>query len=403
LIVDLVGWGTANFYETAPAPATTNTTAILRLSGGCTETDNNAADFVVGAPAPRNTASPFNVCGGPPPPVLPILSCPATLNTYEGYAAAVNVSASDADSIVTSISLDTIDPIPATGGFTLSDLVPAAAVGETATAKVNASADLPIGSFALGLSAVTDDGQTATCTITANVQVVPNILPIGTVQGSVSDTADGRRHASPYINQTVFVQAVITQKMQSRSSSGTVNYGIFIQNTAETADGDPNSSDGIFVFMNRFQDLIGGYVPVVGDEIILSGRVSEYFNMTQISSATMRLLVRSGVDIDAETPAIEADPPDDDWDAGRYWERIEGMRVQVPAGSIVLDGRDVFASTYDGEVWLARGDSWVAQQADPYARRAFRDAHPLDDDPALFDNNNGYRILSSAAWVSKPR
>ncbi len=46
LIKDLVGWDGANFYETAPAPATTNATASLRLADGCTETDNNSLDFV---------------------------------------------------------------------------------------------------------------------------------------------------------------------------------------------------------------------------------------------------------------------------------------------------------------------------------------------------------------------
>ncbi|HET7009740.1 MAG TPA: hypothetical protein VFI11_03100, partial [Anaerolineales bacterium] len=60
---------------------------------------------------------------------------------------------------------------------------------------------------------------------------------------------------------------------------------------------------------------------------------------------------------------------------------------------IVIDSRDVFASTADGEFWVARGDSEIAQRADPYERRAFRDPHPLDNDPALFDDGNGYRII----------
>ena len=51
-----------NFYETAPAPATTNPTAILRLANGCTETDNNALDFAANTPTPRNSSSPLNSC-----------------------------------------------------------------------------------------------------------------------------------------------------------------------------------------------------------------------------------------------------------------------------------------------------------------------------------------------------
>jgi len=64
-IVDKVGYGTANGYETSAAPALTNTTALLRVDGGCTDTDNNGADFAVGTPAPRNSTSPTHSCGVP--------------------------------------------------------------------------------------------------------------------------------------------------------------------------------------------------------------------------------------------------------------------------------------------------------------------------------------------------
>lgn len=64
-IADLVGYGGANFFETAPAPTLSSTTAALRAADGATDTDDNAADFAVGAPNPR-------ACGAacvPPPPV----------------------------------------------------------------------------------------------------------------------------------------------------------------------------------------------------------------------------------------------------------------------------------------------------------------------------------------------
>lgn len=61
-IVDFVGYGNANGAESSPAPELTNTTADLRSSGGCTDTDNNAADFVTSSPNPRNTSSQFNAC-----------------------------------------------------------------------------------------------------------------------------------------------------------------------------------------------------------------------------------------------------------------------------------------------------------------------------------------------------
>ena len=109
--------------------------------------------------------------------------------------------------------------------------------------------------------------------------------------------------------------------------------------------------------------------------------------------------MRSGVDLDAELPPFVANPPASLADANRYWERLQGMRVQVPANSIVLGGRNVF-SPADAEIWVARPDSTIAQRTDPYARRAFRDAHPLDDnyDPTNWDGN-GYRILMGSLGI----
>jgi hypothetical protein len=68
-IIDLVGYGNANFFEgSGAAPTLSNTTAAIRIDGGCTDTDNNAADFSAAAPNPRNTASTLNVCPVIPPP-----------------------------------------------------------------------------------------------------------------------------------------------------------------------------------------------------------------------------------------------------------------------------------------------------------------------------------------------
>jgi len=69
-LIDLVGYGpTATPAEGSPTPILSNSTAAIRNTNGCTETDNNSADFTVGAPTPRNGASPVNVCGVQPTPV----------------------------------------------------------------------------------------------------------------------------------------------------------------------------------------------------------------------------------------------------------------------------------------------------------------------------------------------
>lgn len=80
LIIDLVGYGNANFFEGAPAPTLSNTTAALRNGNGCVETDNNANDFSAGPPNPRNTSSPANPCSAPPPPPPMTGNCPDVPN-----------------------------------------------------------------------------------------------------------------------------------------------------------------------------------------------------------------------------------------------------------------------------------------------------------------------------------
>jgi len=66
-IVDLAGYGsTANCFKgSAPAPAPSNTNAILRAAAGCTDTRNNVADFALGPPNPRNTKFLPRICADP--------------------------------------------------------------------------------------------------------------------------------------------------------------------------------------------------------------------------------------------------------------------------------------------------------------------------------------------------
>ncbi|MGY1711232.1 ExeM/NucH family extracellular endonuclease [Geodermatophilus sp. SYSU D00758] len=54
-ILDLVGYGSANFAEDRPAPTGSASSALSRLGEGTQDTDDNAADFTTAAPAPRNS------------------------------------------------------------------------------------------------------------------------------------------------------------------------------------------------------------------------------------------------------------------------------------------------------------------------------------------------------------
>jgi hypothetical protein len=66
---DLVGYGSAADYEgSGAAPAGSATNALARAGGGCSDTDDNAADFATAAPAPQNSSAAASACSASPPP-----------------------------------------------------------------------------------------------------------------------------------------------------------------------------------------------------------------------------------------------------------------------------------------------------------------------------------------------
>jgi hypothetical protein len=68
-VEDLLGYGGAADYEgSGAAPAGSATNALARAGGGCTDTDDNAADFATAAPAPQNSSAAASPCSVTPPP-----------------------------------------------------------------------------------------------------------------------------------------------------------------------------------------------------------------------------------------------------------------------------------------------------------------------------------------------
>ncbi len=400
LIKDLIGWDGANFFEGAAAPTTSNTTADFRNNGGCTDTDNNGADFTAAAPSPRNTASAFHFCTGP---TNPSGVGAATPNAVFASGATVLTMVVTPGNFPTSTGLTVNCDLTSIGGTAGQTFYDDGTNGDVTAGDNTFTYATTVAAGLIGgprsLACTISDAQIRTGTAAISLDVIP--FTIGLVNGPVLDTEDGTTHASPFVGKTVTVQGVIYEKTLQAISGTTDTYkGFYIQNTTATADSDPKTSDGLFVFMNKVSTLTspdGPYTPAVGDEILIQGKISEYYNMTELGSPlTVLSIVRSGADSEI-IPAV-ADPPVNLADANRYWERLQGMRVQVPQDSIVLGGRNVF-SPADAEIWVARSDSTVALR-DSYASKAFRDAHILDDnyDPNNWDGN-GYRILMGSLGI----
>ena len=297
------------------------------------------------------------------------VSCGGPLSTVAGTPASRVVTATDPDGTVVDLAVTAVSPTPAAGTISRTAFTPAAAVGGTAEATVTVSGEVPAGTYTVSVTATNDDAsaQTATCTLSVGVQ---GIRPIGEVQGPVTDTTVGDTFLSPLMGQQVVVRAVVTQKTLARSSAGNLQNGLFLQNTPATADSDATTSDGIFVFLGGFTTILradGGpaYTPAVGDELVLRATVTEFFALTQLTSPRLISVAATGLDPDTDVVVTEADPPTVLADANRFWERHEGERIRIPAGSIATSGRDVFPGTADSEVWVIRPDDPLASRERP--------------------------------------
>ena len=247
-VIDLVGFGTANGFEGNLAPAPSNTLAILRANGGCSDTDDNGMDFASGSVAPRNTASPRNACGGPVVHQI-ITSCPASLALAVGNGGNAMLRASDVDGVVNAAILSS----PAVAGISLASFSAAGVAGESASVSLLVAAGVPVGNYPVIVSFSNDQQQTVSCKVDVAVQGLAAIShTIPQIQGSGA--------ASPYANSVQTTEGVVTLK---------VGTGFFIQDAA--GDGDPSTSDGIFVYTGNTVSTVQQ-----GELVRVTGTVFEY-------------------------------------------------------------------------------------------------------------------------------
>jgi len=122
--------------------------------------------------------------------------------------------------------------------------------------------------------------------------------------------------SSPVAGTTVIIEGVVVGDFQGNAFAGTQLGGFFVQEEDSDADGNPATSEGIFVFASL---AVAGPVEV-GDRVEVTGRVVEFGGLTEITSVT--LVVNSGpTTVPAATPV--AMPVT----AQSAWERYEGMLI----------------------------------------------------------------------------
>ncbi|HXM57931.1 MAG TPA: PKD domain-containing protein [Candidatus Dormibacteraeota bacterium] len=187
-IVDLVGYGGADFFEgAAPAPALSNTTAAVRRDGGCQDTDGNGADFAAAAPTPRTTASAVHTCGGPPPPPPPS----ARIHDIQGRAHLSPLngqSVSGVTGIVTARRSNGYylqDPDPdadeatSEGIFVFTSSAPAVAVGDSVMVSGRVNEFRPGGAASTNLTTTEITSPTTTVLSSGNELPPPIVIGAG--------------------------------------------------------------------------------------------------------------------------------------------------------------------------------------------------------------------------------
>ncbi|MCX6502799.1 MAG: ExeM/NucH family extracellular endonuclease [Microbacterium sp.] len=252
-VIDLIGYGAANTFETAAGPdAGGNSTPNSLVRTGFADTDDNAVDITV-----STTVTPQASSGATPTPT----------------------------------------PTPTETGS------PSPTPTDTAAPSPSPTATAPA-----------------------------DVTPIAAIQGS-GDT-------SPLAGQTITARGVVTAAYPSGGFNG---FYLQTPGTGGSEATTPGASDAVFVYGSSAVAKVA-----VGDHVEVTGAVSEYNGMTQISPTAANVAVLDEP-ADAVTPASVGWPTTD---AAR--EALEGMLL-APQGAFTVS--DTYDTNYYASIGLAAGTS----------------------------------------------
>ncbi len=183
------------------------------------------------------------------------------------------------------------------------------------------------------LAGIPGFGGTATVGEAINTPGAPNEIVVPPPTGFCADPAtlisaiQGSGAASPLAGQTHTVEAVVVGDFQdgAAGTNGDLN-GFHLQEEDADADGNPLTSEGIFVFDGSNPAVDVG----IGDRVRVVGSVSEFNGLTEIT-ATGVLVCDSGNA--APTPATLALPVA----AVDDFEPFEGMSVTFPQDLVISE------------------------------------------------------------------
>jgi predicted extracellular nuclease len=334
LIIDLIGYDGANFYEgSGPAPTLSATTAAFRANGGCQDTDVNSADFSAATPSPRNSSSAFHYCTGPTNPTVAGAATPSTV--FAGGSSLLKATVTPGN-FPPSTGLAVTGNLSSIGGLANQSFYDNGTNGDVTPGdnifsfQATVSISTTTGSKSLSLTVTDAQSRSGSGSISLTVQ--PPLIAIHDIQGAT--------HISPKNGQFVSTQGIVTAKRSN---------GFYLQDP--NPDSDPATSEGIFVFTSSAPSVnVGDKVTVVGtvSEFRSGGSTSTNLTTTELTSPVITLLsagnalpapivIGSGGRM-PPTTIIENDAVGDVESSGifdlssdgiDFYESLEGMRVQL--------------------------------------------------------------------------
>jgi uncharacterized protein len=160
--------------------------------------------------------------------------------------------------------------------------------------------------------------------------VVMSALPAGAGAQTVTPVhaIQGGGNSSPLVGQTVTTRGIVT---------GVRSAGFFIQAPENEADGDPATSEGVYVYTSKTPPAAA----MPGNLVLVTGKISEYVpsadpgspSLTELSGTIIVSQLSSGNPLPAPVvlTAQDTDPGGSMSDLGRY----QGMRVRIDSATVV--------------------------------------------------------------------
>ncbi len=136
----------------------------------------------------------------------------------------------------------------------------------------------------------------------ANEVFEPEIVRISEVQGATG--------MSPLVGSTVTIEAIVVGDFQNDDGDPLRDLGgFFLQEEDADHDADAETSEGIFVFD---RGLALGADVALGDKVLVTGTVSEFFGQTQISATSVSIVEPGAVaDVNEMAVSVSLDAVDD--------------------------------------------------------------------------------------------